>query len=275
MNYVRKAICHDTFRGWDFDRVCQRVAEIGYQGVEVAPWTFADSVDDITREQRRQISAAARAAGLEVIGLHTVTRGPKGIYLNHPDPSVRARTSAYLRSLVDCCGDLGGSLIILGSAKHRNVLPGLSREQAWDYAVETFRGALDRAAERGVVLCLEPLSHTLTDFITRAAEAVEMVREIDHPNFQMMLDVRSASHDEAPIPELIRQCAPHLTHFHANDDNGKGPGMGGADYPGIAAALREVGYSGYLSVEVFDFEPDPETIARQSLAALQRYFDAG
>ena len=100
-----------------------------------------------------------------------------------------------------------------------------------------------------------------------------MVEEIDHPNFRMMLDVRSASDDERPIPDLIRQSASYLAHFHANDDNGRGPGAGNADYAGISAALREIGYDGYLSVEVFDFQPDPETIARGSLKTLREYFD--
>lgn len=272
---MKTAICNDTFRGWDFERVCRLVAQVGYDAVEIAPWTFADSVCDITSGQRRRIRSIAEVAGLEVVGLHTVTQGPEGIYLNHSDPSIRARTSAYLRSLADFCGDLGGSVIVLGSAKHRNVLPGLTGEQAWGYAVDTLGGALERAADRGVTFCLEPLSYTLTNFLTRAAEALRMVEEVGHPNLQMMLDVRSASHDEAPIPELIRRSAQHLAHFHANDDNGRGPGMGGADYPAIASAMREVGYSRYLSVEVFDFSPDPETIARESLQALLRYFGAG
>ena len=88
----------------------------------------------------------------------------------------------------------------------------------------------------------------------------------------MMLDVRSASYDEMPIPELIKQSARHLAHFHANDDNGKYPGAGNADHAGIAVALQEVKYDGYLSVEVFDFQPDPETIAIKSLDTLKRYY---
>lgn len=100
-----------------------------------------------------------------------------------------------------------------------------------------------------------------------------MVEEIHHPNFKMMLDVRSASADEMPIPDLIRQSARYLTHFHANDDNGKGPGFGNADYAGISDALKEISYRGYLSVEVFDFQPNPETIAMESLKTLRKHFD--
>jgi len=269
----KKAICNDTFQGWDIFRVLRYVGELGYDGVEVAPWTLADSVEHISSGERRRLREAAEAAGVEIIGLHTVTRGPTGIYLNHPDSSVRARTTQYLKALVNFCADLGGSVIVLGSAKQRNVLPEITPREAWAYAIETFTGALDTAEERGVVLCLEPLSYRLTNFITRASEAVKMVEEIDRPHFKMMLDVRSAFDDEAPIPDLIRWSTPHLAHFHANDDNGRGPGAGNADYASIAAALKAIGYSGYLSVEVFDFTAGPESIARESLAVLKRYFD--
>ena len=163
--------------------------------------------------------------------------------------------------------------MVLGSAKQRNVRPGLTPQQAWVYAVEVFREILETAERRGVVLCLEPLSPRVTNFITKASEAIRMVEEIDHPNFKMMLDVRGASDDERPIPDLIRRSAPHLAHFHANDDNGRGPGGGNADYAGISSALREIGYRGYLSVEVFDFQPGPEAIARESLRTLRKYFD--
>jgi len=76
-----------------------------------------------------------------------------------------------------------------------------------------------------------------------------------------------------PIPEIIRRYAPYIAHFHANDDNGKYPGSGKANYEGISSALKEIGYRGYLSVEVFDFQPDPETIARESMDTLKRFFD--
>ena len=192
--------------------------------------------------------------------------------MNHPDTAIRTATVEHLKVLIRLCGDLGGKIIPLGASKQRRVYPDLTPQQAWDYAAEVFRSILDTAEECGVILCLEPLTHRLTDFVTRASEAVRMVQEIDHPNFRMMLDVRSASDDEKPIPDLIIESAPYLAHFHANDDNGRGPGAGNADYKGISDALREVAYSGYLSVEVFDFQPDPETIARESLETLRQYF---
>lgn len=100
-----------------------------------------------------------------------------------------------------------------------------------------------------------------------------MVEEIAHPSFRTMVDVRSASFGEREtIAEVVRRVKDHLGHFHANDANSLGPGFGDVDYAPISEALKEVGYEGYVSVEVFDFEPGPKEIASRSLAYLRKFF---
>jgi D-psicose/D-tagatose/L-ribulose 3-epimerase len=274
VTHLKKAICNDAFENWRIADIFQYVGGLGYDGVEINPYTLGETLQGVSPTQRADIRGAAESAGVEIVGIHSILKGPEGFFhINHPDASIRAATVGHLKALITFCGDLGGKVIPLGASKQRNILPELTPQQAWDYAVEVFKAILETAEKRGVLLCLEPLSYRLTNFITKASEAVRMVEEIDHPNFKMMLDVRSASDDERPIPDLIRQSASYLAHFHANDDNGKGPGAGNADYAGISAALREIGYDGYLSVEVFDFRPDPKTIATESLETLKKYFD--
>jgi sugar phosphate isomerase/epimerase len=72
-----------------------------------------------------------------------------------------------------------------------------------------------------------------------------------------------------PIPELIRAHAAVLGHFHANDANRRGPGFGTTDFVPILQALTESHYAGWVSVEVFDYTPDPVTIARESIRYLR------
>ena len=273
MTKVRTAFCHEPFADWPIIDTFQYLAELGYDGVELQPYLLPEMLNTSSLAGRNAVRRAAESAGIEIIGIHSILKEPGSSYhLTHPNPTVRAETIEHLKMLIRLCGDLGGWIIPVGGAKQRNLLPGVTHEQAWGYLTDAFHQILDLAEERQVVLCMEPLSHRLTDFVTTAAEAVRLVEQIEHPHLKMMLDVRSASDDELPIPDLVRESAPYLAHFHANDDNARGPGMGSSDYAGIAAALRKIGYDGYLSVEAFDFRPDAQTLARQSLTTLKQHF---
>jgi sugar phosphate isomerase/epimerase len=84
------------------------------------------------------------------------------------------------------------------------------------------------------------------------------------------LDVKAMSSEATAVPELIAQYGGQAGHFHANDANLRGPGFGPVDFVPIFRALRDAGYDRWVSVEVFDYKPDPETIARESLAYMHR-----
>lgn len=262
---MRYAICNETFEGWDHARVCRFVAETGYTGLELAPFTLAPLITDVTAEQRRQLRREAEACGLAIIGLHWLLAKTQGLQLTSPDAAVRRRTADYLIELTRCCRDLGGDLLVFGSPAQRRIPSGATRAQAQDYAADTFGRILPTLAECGVKLCLEPLSPPDADFLNTAAEAVDLIDRLKHPNFVLHLDVKAMSTDEAPAPDLIRRHAAVTGHFHANDPNLRGPGFGDQDFVPIFRALKETNYRGWVSVEVFDYKPDPETIARDSL----------
>jgi sugar phosphate isomerase/epimerase len=262
---MRYAICNETFEGWDHGRVCRRVAEIGYQGLEVAPFTLAPHITDVTPEQRRTLRAQAEDSGLRILGLHWLLARTEGLHVTAADDAVRLRTAEYLVDLARCCRDLGGDLMVFGSPAQRRIPAGATRARAAEYALDTFRRALPGIADCGVRVCLEPLSPPEADFLNTCAEAVELLDRIDHPNFVLHLDVKAMATDEAPAPELIRRHAARTGHFHANDPNKRGPGFGATDFVPIFRALKESDYAGWVSVEVFDYSPDPETIARESL----------
>jgi sugar phosphate isomerase/epimerase len=266
------AICNEIFQGWPFAVACALAARVGYDAIEVAPFTLARYVTDLAAAERVRLRDTAARAGLGIVGLHWVLAQTEGLHLTHPDPAVRARTARYFVDLVDCCADLGGRVIVVGSPKQRSRLPGVSPEQAWAAAAEVFRDAVRRAEDRAVTLCLEPLAPGETDFINTAAEAVRFAAQMASPAFKIILDVKAMCAESQPIPQIIRASWPHFAHFHANDRNLKGPGFGDVDFRPIAAALKEVGYAGAVSVEVFDFSDGPETIATRSLEYLRRVF---
>ncbi len=268
----RFAICNETFGDWTWDRVCRFLVETGYEGVEIAPYTFADAVTSITPNHRSEIRRAAADAGIEIVGLHWLLASPKGLHIHTKDAELRRKTVEYLRALIHFAGDIGATMMVFGSPGQRRLEDG-DVAGAWERMAESFRQVVPDLEARRVTLCQESLPSPECDFILTAAEAAEMVRRVDHPNFRLMLDVKSMCAESTPAPDIIREFAPLVKHFHANDANRRGPGFGDTDFRPMAVALQEKGFRGYVSVEVFDYSPDPETIARESLRYLREVWE--
>jgi sugar phosphate isomerase/epimerase len=265
---MKFAICNETFLDWPFERALAFAAECGYTGIEFAPFTMAVDAREISAPRRAEIHRQARAAGLEVVGLHWLLAKTSGYHLTSPDAVVRRRTAAYLQDLARLCRDLGGSLMVFGSPQQRNIPPGVTPEQAFDHAAEVLGESTGTLEETGVTLCVEPLGPADGNFLNTAAEAVRLIEQVGHPNCRLILDCKAMASESLPIPELIRRHAPLLAHFHANDPNMQGPGMGQLDFVPILSALGEVDYQGWVSVEVFDYSPGIERLARESIGNL-------
>ncbi len=268
---IQLGICNELFEGWELSRVCHFVRDLGYDGLELAPFTLAPRITDLTNDHRRTIRATIADSGLQTIGLHWLLAQTDEFYLTSPDPAVQHRTGVYLRALAQATHDLGGTVMVLGSPKQRNLLPGVSYEQAIEHASATLASVLPILNELEVDLCLEPLGPVETDFLNTCAQTNAWLASLDHPRVRLHMDVKAQSTETGQtVPELITQHAARAGHFHAQDPNKLGPGMGPADFGPIMQALVASGYDRWVSVEVFDFTPGPETIARQSLACLQR-----
>jgi len=268
---VKIAICNELFEGWDIAKVFDYAAQLGYDGVELAPFTLGETAADISRTERKRIRDAAAHAGVEIAGLHWLLVKPPGLYINHPAAEIRKKTQNYLKELIDLCGDLGGRVLVHGSPQQRNIKTGWDSGAAWRHARETFKICAEAAGGRGVFYCLEALTTADTNFINTMDEALQMVDEIDHPNFQMMLDCRSihaSAGSNLPVALARALKTDKLRHVHVNDPNSRGPGFGDLQFAPLLKILHEADYPGYISVEVFDFAPDPQTIAARSIGYL-------
>jgi sugar phosphate isomerase/epimerase len=270
---MRIALCNELLKG-SWSDVVAAAAELGYEGLEVAPYTLAEDARRLTQADRLRIREEAESHGLRICGLHWLLVSPPGLHLAHPDERVRRRTVEYMGELARLCSDLGGEVMVLGSPKQRSTVPGQSREEAWRLLGESLKAAARAAEEHGVVIALEPLARHLTDVVNTAREAVRMVEEVGSPALRVNLDVYSMSDEGRPYAEIIEEVGPLLAHFHANDTNGLGPGMGEADYGEILAALRRVGYAGWLSVEVLAPVDKPLEVARASIEYLRQLLAA-
>ncbi len=269
---MKFGICNEIFQDWTLENTFAYAQKAGYDFVEIAPFTISKSVNDISAAQRTRIRDAAAKAGIGISGLHWVLVQAEGKYLTHPDSSIRAATAKYFVDLVNCAADLGGTRIIVGSPKQRNVMDGITYEQAWDWATDVFRDAVRQAEDRGVVICFEPLAPSETNFVNTAAEGRLFAAQFTSPAMSIILDVKAMSSESKPIPQIIRESAGQFAYFHANDANLKGPGFGDVDFHPIAAALKAARYDGTVSVEVFKFEEGPEAIATQSREYLRKTF---
>ncbi len=267
---IRLGICNELFEGWDFKAVCEQVKALGYEGLEIAPFTLAPRITDVSPARRRELKTIVEDAGLTTIGLHWLLAKTEGFYLTSPDAAVRERTGEYLVELAEATRDLGGSLMVFGSPKQRDLLPGVSYEQAFDFAAETFAKIMPKIAAIGVDFCLEPLAPSETNFLNTCKQAEELIARVANSHFVLHMDVKAQSGEtDTQVPELIRRHAKKAGHFHAQDVNLKGPGMGDVDFVPILEALVESGYDRWVSVEVFDYSPGAEETARQSIACLQ------
>lgn len=272
MSTPRFAVCNEVFEGWNLKQVFEYVSKVGYDGVEIAPYTIAEKVTDIGGRMRRSIRDDAESFGLDIVGIHWVLRGVSGVHLTSPDPTVRGKTESYLKALIDFCSDIGGRIIVFGSPTQRSIPRGVDPMDAWMWTIDIFRRCSQYAEQFNVYICIEPLRRDMTNFINTVDEAIRLIEEVGHPNFRLILDVYAMTGVDEPIDRQIEKGGAYLTHFHANDDNMGGPGFGSADYRAVVRSLRSVGFKGYVSVEILRREENPAEAVRVSIENLKKFF---
>lgn len=268
---MKLAICNETFRDHDFPGTCAEAARHGYTGLEVAPFTLGNP-GTITIADAEKLGSIVRDHGLETVGFHWLLAKTEGYHLTDPDPAVQARTFAYARHLAELCSAMGGGIMVWGSPQQRTLHPLWSRPDAEARFVDFFQRLSPHLEAANVTIAFEFLGPSETNFLNTAAETIALLEKINSPNVRLHLDVKAMSADTRPIPQIVRTFLPWTAHFHANDPNLRGPGMGDIDFPPIAAELIQGGYDKWVSVEVFDTTIPPENLAAESMKNLKAAF---
>jgi sugar phosphate isomerase/epimerase len=207
---------------------------------------------------------------LDIIGLHWLLADTRGLHWTSDEPSVRQATTQYLARLAWLCSSLGGELMVLGSPRQRQLTPGMSVERGTEYACSVVERLLPDLERHRIVLAVEPLGPEETNFLNTADQAAQVINRFDSPWVRLHLDVKAMSSEARGIPEIIAQHREILAHFHANDPNRRGPGMGNVDFVPILRALLDADYGGWVSVEVFDLAPGIDALAGDSIRNLRR-----
>ena len=266
---VKYAICNETFQDWPFEKAFPFARELGYTALEFAPFTINNDAYQIPIDQRQQIRALVEDNDLEIIGLHWLLAKSEGYHLTSPDGDVRKRTADYFVELPRLCHDLGGRIMVLGSPQQRNLLPGIDHDQGLDLAADVLRQVDPVLKECSVTIAVEPLAPSEGNFLNTADQGADLVERVSSENIRLHLDVNAMSAMGEPIADIIRKHAGIISHFHANDSNLRGPGMGDVDFLPIMQELKDAGYDGWVSVEVFDYEPGMEALASESINYLK------
>lgn len=271
---MRLSLCNEVLRHLSFPEQCAYAAELGYDGLEIAPFTLAEDPLALTGGEVQAVRRALADAGLAATGLHWLLLAPKGLSITDPDPEVRRRTRALVERLCGLAAELEARVLVHGSPAQRRVE---GDPAAAERAVEMLAHAGEAARAAGVTYCLEPLGRREADFVNTVADAAEIVRRIGIPNFATMIDCCAASNtEEKPVADVIREWMPSglVRHVQVNDANRRGPGEGAVQFAPILRALADTGYDGDIAMEPFVYKPDGGACAARSIGYIKGILEA-
>ena len=271
------ALCNEVLSDMSLEQQCEYAARLGYDGLEIAPFTLADAPEKISTAEAARIRNTVQASGLRVTGLHWLLVKPEGLSLTNPDAAVRARTIGVMARMTALCAELGGTVLVHGSPKQRQIAHGDTHAVALARVHDGLAKVAHAAGDAGVIYCIEPLSRQETAVLNTVAEAAELVRAVDHPHLKTMIDCSAAGLTEAEdIPALIDRWLPTglIAHIQVNDPNRRGPGQGNIKFAPVLAALRRHGYDGTIAVEPFDYSPDGRGVAAFAVGYLRGLLEA-
>ncbi len=274
---MRIALCNEVIAPMSFPKQCEYAAKLGYDGLEVAPYTLSDEPHRMGAAQLAAARSAAEDAGIAVTGLHWLLIKPAGLSISTRDEAVRKKTIDVMHTLIDQCAELGGKYLVHGSPHQRRIDPGEQRAAAMARARDSFAAVAEHAAKAGVVYCIEPLSSEQTPLINTLDEAARMVDEIGSPSVKSMLDCSSAGRmEKEPLQALVDRWLPKgmIAHVQVNDRNRRGPGQGEQRFAPLLASLRRHRYAGDIAVEPFDYVPDGPAAAARAIGYVRGLIDA-
>lgn len=271
---LRFATCNELFQQFKFAEGCAAIRDVGYTGIEIAPFTLAENPVQLSAEDRNAIRGAIAQNHLSFVGLHWILASPKNLHATTADDQQRAATWRFIGDLIDLCADINplpnsAAVLVFGSPKQRSTVAGTTRAQATERMRDGLAQIAPHAAGRNVRVLLEPLSADQCDVVNTVAEAVGIIEEIGSPAIQTMFDVHNAADESLPHTAVLRNYWQHIRHIHVNEMDGKEPGTGNYNFGELLSSLLHLHYSGWVSLEAFDFSRDAREVASRALHHLE------
>lgn len=270
----RHSICNEVYQGWDFAKACRHIRETGYQGIEIAPFTLSEDPCNLPAGERKAHAGIIAGEGLKFVGLHWLMVAPKGLHVTTPNADLRQRGWNHIRGLIDLCADLGpDGVMVFGSPLQRGTVEGATREEATALYTEGLAAVAPQAEARGVKILVEALPSNQTNVVGSLAEAAGIVKQVGSPAVQTMFDTHNAVDETESHAVLIERYFDVIRHIHVNETDGGHCGTADYEFAPVLAVLKRLEYSGWISLEAFDFAHGAERIASESLRYLNSVID--
>ncbi|MDG4764351.1 sugar phosphate isomerase/epimerase [Solwaraspora sp. WMMD406] len=244
---MKVAVSNIAWEPVDDEKVADLLRHAGVAGIEVAPTKIWPDLAAATLDQARAYGQSWARAGLPVVAAQSLLYGRPDLTLFGPD---REEFVAYLCRVIDLCAAMGATALVFGSPRNRQ-RHGLPVETADDIAADVFGRLAHRADAAGTSLCLEanPAAYG-ADYLTRAEEAATLVATVDSPGLRLHLDTACMALAGDDAGASVHRFAPLLRHAHLSEPDLGPVGTPDHRHAEFVAALRTVGYQGYVSVEM-------------------------
>ena len=144
-----------------FERQCAFARDVGYDGIEIAPFTLTDDPTRLPASSPARWRRAAADAGIAITSLHYLLRAPAGLSITAADADQRRRTVDVMRALCALAAELGAHVLVHGSPDQRVLAPG-DEDEGRKRGIDCFAAMAEAASQAGVVYCIEPLARNQT-----------------------------------------------------------------------------------------------------------------
>jgi sugar phosphate isomerase/epimerase len=272
---MKFGLCNEIYYDRTIFEAIKHAASIGYHGLELAPFTLTDDITTFPVNKQKEIAQCASDNGIEILGLHWLLLKPEGLHITTPDKTVRNKTLDVFKKLIEVNKNTGGRILTLGSPKQRSFDETCdTKESATNRAIEFFQELTDELESAGSVLALEPLETELTNFMTGTEETCHIIDAVGSKMIGITLDthfLRWASEESnLSINDNFEIAGKRLVHLHIQDDNRNAPGTGSADFTEYIAAVNNIGWNDYISMETKKQKDSPELIAENGIIFMEK-----
>jgi len=222
--------------------ICRQIKQWGFDGVELpmfdpdaSPWkTLAAALDDLGLGRTATVVVPPTASSVS------------------PDPKVRAAAVDFLKKIIDAAKIVGIETLAGPMYSPVGELPGRPRtSDEWKRSVETLRPVAEHARAVGVALAVEPLNRFETYFLNCTADTARFVDEVNVAGCGILYDTFHANIEEKDIPTAIRAGGKRINHVHISENDRSTPGEGHVHWKETFAALKQIGYDGWMVIEAF------------------------